>query len=288
MERDSHSPSCAMAQLSCSIPSSLLAVLEARAEGRGEGISHVVTSALSQYLEKPIHTLFQVSTSRALVAGEYSGAVSSRVLLRHGDFGLGTFEHLDGELVVLDGHVYRAESNGRVSEAPADAAAPFAVVTTFAPTVDVPLAPVDSLDALARSCDSYRHSDNLFYAFRLDGHFHHVRTRVVSPPANHGRLVDAARAQAEFEFREMDGTLVGVWSPSFTSALSIPGYHFHFLSDDRHHGGHLLVVCSTGPVRMRMEPLADFHLALPENESFLNADLNESTAAELAAAEHAH
>jgi hypothetical protein len=69
----------------------------------GESLSHIVTAALSQYLNKPIHTLFQVSTSGALVAGIYSGAVSSGPILQHGDFGLGAFENLDGEMVILDG-----------------------------------------------------------------------------------------------------------------------------------------------------------------------------------------
>jgi acetolactate decarboxylase len=70
-------------------------------------------------------------------------------------------------------------------------------------------------------------------------------------------------------------------------SFSIPGYHFHFLSDDRRHGGHLLE-CSTAPLRLRREELRNFHLALPENESFLKADLSKNAADELAYAEQAH
>ena len=275
-----------MVVLNCNIPASLLGALTRAADG-GESVSHIVTAALSQYLNAPIHTLFQVSTSGALVAGLYSGAVSSGLILEHGDFGLGTFENLDGEMVVLDGHVYRVQGNGKVSEAPADAAAPFAVVTRFAPQLDLEMASADSLDALTGLCNEHRSSNNIFYAFRLDGQFHHVRTRAVNPPKDHGRLIDAAKAQAEFEFSEIQGTLVGLWSPGFSSAFSIPGYHFHFISDDRQHGGHLLA-CSTGPLRLRMEALTDFRLALPENESFLKADLSKNAADELAYAEKAH
>ena len=85
----------------------------------------------------------------------------------------------------------------------------------------------------------------------------------------------------------MAGTLVGLWSPGFSSAFSVPGYHFHFLSEDRQHGGHLLD-CTAGPLRLRMEALTDFHLALPEIESFLKADLSRNAANELAYAEQAH
>src|ERR1700734_1177338 len=125
-----------MAVLNCTLPASLFSALTRAADG-GESVSHIVAAALSQYLNKPIHTLFQISTSGALVAGIYSGAVSSGLILQHGDFGLGTFANLDGEMVVLGGRVYRVQGNGMVSEAPADATAPFAVVTTFSPEVDL-------------------------------------------------------------------------------------------------------------------------------------------------------
>jgi acetolactate decarboxylase len=76
-------------------------------------------------------------------------------------------------------------------------------------------------------------------------------------------------------------------SPGFSSAFSILGYHFHFLSQDRLHGGHLLS-CSAGALWLRMERLTDFHLALPADEGFLRADLSRNAAAELAYAEQAH
>jgi acetolactate decarboxylase len=276
-----------MLEINVRIPASLKAALDAEIAKTGASVSSIVTSSLAQYFGTTVHTLFQVSTSGALVAGIYEGAVSAGMILQHGDFGLGTFENLDGEMVVLDGHVYRVQGTGKVSEVTQDALAPFAVVTRFAPEVDLELAPTDSLSALTRRCDDHRQSNNIFYAFRLDGHFHHVRTRAVSRPAGHGRLVDAAKAQAEFEFSEMQGTLVGLWSPGFSSAFSIPGYHFHFLSQDRLHGGHLLT-CSAGALRLRMETLTDFHLALPADEGFLRADLSRNAAAELAYAEQAH
>lgn len=276
-----------MLEINVSIPAFLKAALDAEIAKTGASVSSIVTSSLAQYLGTKVHTLFQVSTSGALVAGIYEGTVSAGVILQHGDFGLGTFENLDGEMVVLDGHVYRVQGTGKVSEVAQDALAPFAVVTRFAPEVDLELAPTDTLAALTGRCDDYRRSDNIFYAFRLDGHFHHVRTRAVSPPADHGRLIDAAKAQAEFEFNDIQGTLVGLWSPGFSSAFSILGYHFHFLSQDRLHGGHLLS-CSAGALRLRMERLTDFHLALPADEGFLRADLSRNAAAELTYAEQAH
>jgi acetolactate decarboxylase len=276
-----------MANLDTIIPSSLQAALNAEIERSKGTLSSVVTSALSQYLGVRVHTLFQVSTSGALVAGLYEKEVDVKSILEHGDFGLGTFANLDGEMVVLDGRVYQVQGTCRVSEASPDAGAPFAVVTRFSAQTDVETEPVASFKDLEACCDKFRNSGNIFYAVRLDGHFKRVRTRAVSPPPPGTRLVDAAKAQSEFTLTNIDGTLVGLWSPGFSSAFSIAGYHFHFLSNDRQHGGHVLAV-DAERLRLRIEALTDFHLALPESEAFLKADLSKNTAEELAYAEQAH
>jgi acetolactate decarboxylase len=276
-----------MPKVTADIPASLKSVLDDEIAKTNGSESSVITAALAQYLKTAIHTLFQISTSGALVAGVYSGAVSVKGILDHGDFGLGTFANLDGEMVILEGHVYQVQGTGRVSEAPLDAGAPFAVVTRFSPQVDVEIGPIATFSDLKRDCDALRTSGNIFYAFRLDGPFKVMRTRAVNPPQQGTRLVDAAKAQSEFRFTDVTGTLVGLWSPGFSSAFSVSGYHFHFLSEDRQEGGHLLE-CASGLLRLRMEPLTDFHLALPETESFLKADLSKNTADELAYAEEAH
>jgi acetolactate decarboxylase len=276
-----------MAELTVSIPASLESALDAEIRRAGGTASSVVTKALAQHLDISVHTLFQVSTSGALVAGVYDREVNVKSILDHGDFGLGTFANLDGEMVVLDGNVYQVQGTGRVSAATPDAGAPFAVVTRFEPDIDTLTPPMGSFKELEAHCDQYRKSGNIFYAVRLDGHFDRVRTRAVNPPSPGTRLVDAAKAQTEFTFEDIAGTLVGLWSPGFSSAFSIAGYHFHFLSDDRQHGGHLLDVAA-GPLQLRVEALTDFHLALPESEAFLKADLSKNTAEELAYAEQAH
>lgn len=258
--------------------------LTRRAETNGRAVSSLVSEALASYLGAPLHTLFQVSTSGSLVEGVYSEAVTCATILQHGDFGLGTFTDLDGEMVVLDGVIYRVQGSGNVSQAAPDAGAPFAVVTRFSPSGDVPAGPVASFQDLVRLCDGHRRSDNLFYAFRLDGKFTHARTRAVSPPPDHGRLLDAAKTQKEFDFHDAAGTLVGIYSPGFSGAFSIPGYHFHFLSDDRAQGGHVLDVAAAS-LRLRVEELSAFHLALPETETFLRADLSKDAAADLKQAE---
>lgn len=268
----------------CDVPASLIAKLRERSGRTDLSPSFLVRAALAEFLKTPLHTLFQVSTSRALVKGTYSGAVTCETLLAHGDFGLGTFEGLDGEMVVLEGAAYRATASGQVTKASGDAAAPFAVVTCFSPTMEQELHSVSSFDELEKLCDAHRRSDNLFYAFRVDGTFKSVQTRAVSPPKHHGNLLDAAKAQQEFKFSNVEGTLVGIYSPAFSDAFSVPGHHFHFLSTDRTEGGHLLEV-SGDALRLQAEELNDFHLVLPENEEFLKVDLSKDVTSDLKKAE---
>ena len=261
--------------------------LEALSNETGEPIPQLVADALSRGLGIPVHTLFQVSTSGALVQGIYERAVSSTFLLNYGDFGIGTFDNLDGEMVVLDGVIYQVRSDGTVKKIVDDTGTPFAIVVKFAADQDQAIASASSFEELRAICDRYRDSDNLFYAFRIDGHFDHIHTRAMKATLKGLPLAKAAAIQPEFDFRDIRGTLVGIWAPQFASALNVVGYHFHFLSEDRTKGGHLLE-CSGTNLRVRVEKLNDFHLSLPESEEFLRADLTKDASKDLAYAEQPH
>lgn len=276
-----------MPTLNCEISHDLQIALEKRSKVTGESITRIVTTSLSRSLETPVHTLFQVSTSGALVQGIYERAVSSTFLLNYGDFGLGTFDNLDGEMVVLDGIIYQVRSDGAAIRIVDDTGTPFAVVVHFLPDQDQTIEGASSFGELTKICDQYRDSENLFYAFRIDGHFEHVRTRAMKATLDGLPLAQAAAIQPEFDFEDISGTLVGLWSPTFSSSLNIAGYHFHFLSEDRTRGGHLLE-CTGKNLRVLVERLNEFHLSLPESEEFLRADLTKDTAKDLAYAEQAH
>jgi acetolactate decarboxylase len=269
------------------ISKSLQSALEKLSRETGEPISHLISSALAHCFDVPQHTLFQISTSGALVQGVYERAVSSRFLLNYGDFGLGTFENLDGEMVVLDGAIYQVRSDGRVLKIVDDVGTPFAVVTHFTADQDHTIENASTFEKITELCDEYRDSANLFYAIRIDGRFAHIHTRAMAATLDGLPLAKAAAIQPEFEFSDVEGTLVGIWAPQFSSTLNIAGYHFHFLSEDRTKGGHLLE-CSGKNLRVRVERLNDFHLSLPESEEFLQADLTRDTSKDLAYAEQAH
>ena len=230
------------------------------------------------------HTLYQVSTATALVEGIYQGAVRVGTLREHGDLGLGTFENLDGEMVIVDGHFFQVRSDGSVQECGDDVLSPFAVITRFAPDAAVTIDQCPDMNHLTSRFDALRNSDNIFFALRVDGQFDYVHTRAMCRTEEGVPLVQAAAVQPEFEFHDVSGTLVGFWTPEYAKTLNVPGYHLHFISTDRKSGGHLLQ-CRGANLRLQIQREGNYRIALPETEDFLKADLRRDPAPDLAKAE---
>jgi len=273
-------------QLSCTLSAGLWAVLQEHSRKTNEPVSHIVSRALAEYLQVSHSTLYQVSTATALVEGVYQGAVRVRTLREHGDLGLGTFENLDGEMVIVDGRFFQARSDGSVTEVDDNVLAPFAVITRFAPDPAIVMQQCPDLSHLLAQFDQLRHSDNFFFALRVEGHFSYVRTRAMCRTEEGVPLIQAAAVQPEFEFRDVLGTLVGFWTPEYAKTLNVPGYHLHFLSADHKSGGHLLE-CSGLNLRLQIQREGDYRVALPETEDFVKADLRRDPGADLAKAEGA-
>ena len=273
-----------MPTLTVVIPSSLDVAARETASNRGISLDNLVGVALGECLESNRHRMYQISTSTALVDGVAQGAVSSQTLLEHGDFGLGTFENLDGEMVIVDGAIYQVRGDGSVKRREDDFTIPFAVVTRFQKEETFEPKGINCLKDLELACDPHRESNNLFYALKVEGVFEAVHARAVSSITPGTRLVDAAKKQKEFYFSNVEGTLIGLWSPVYSSSFNVPGYHFHFISKDRTKGGHVLQ-CRAKILRVGLQMLCEYDIRLPNSGTFLTADLSKDPAAELAKAE---
>jgi len=271
-----------MANLAVTIPSSIEVAARQLSTQRNTSLDNLVGAALREYLLSSPRRMFQISTSTALVEGVYAGSVLSSTLLEHGDFGVGTFEGLDGEMVILDGEIYQAAGN--VRRRSDDFLVPFASVTHFREDAVVQIEKVACLKDIELACDPHRVSGNLFYAIRVDGVFDAIHARAVHPVPRGNRLLDAAQAQLEFHFQNVEGTLVCLWSPRYSSSFSVPGYHFHFISKDRTKGGHVLD-CSAQQLRAHIQIVSEYDVRLPEAGSFLTADLSRDPASDLAKVE---
>lgn len=226
--------------------------------------------------EHAAHVAFQASTLAALLDGAYDGDLTIGELRRHGDLGLGTFDALDGEMIVLDGEVWRARVDGSITRAPDDARTPFAVVTWFTP--DATIAVEEALEqeellALATSTAGGRlrstegeatgsHAETTL-ALRFDGRLDAVHARSVPPQRKpYLPLAEAAATLREFHLGPVDGSLAGFVFPSWAGGVELPGAHLHAITADRSRGGHVLHA-RVGPGVLQVAVVSDLHLELP-------------------------
>jgi acetolactate decarboxylase len=227
----------------------------------------------------------QVSTIDALMTGVYDGPTTLGELRGKGDFGLGTFAALDGEMVLLDGVFYQVTSTGDVRRPGPDVRTPFAAVTFFKADRVAPLTPGMDFKVFTSETPGSFPTRNSFYAVKITGRFKMVKTRSVPAQQRPYRpLTEIVRTQPVFDFADVAGTMVGFWCPSFVKGVNVPGYHLHFLRADGKKGGHVLDFV-VDKATMEIDDSREFSLILPDDAAFDNANLEPDRTIELKAVE---
>jgi len=230
----------------------------------------------------PENRVTQRSTIDALLAGVYDGSMSCGELLEYGNFGIGTFDHLDGEMIVLDGEVYQIKSDGKVYKPELNIMTPFATVCSFRPDMTFTIPDGTDYNGLELFIDNRAPNQNEFIAIKLTGKFSRMKVRSVpSQEKPYSPLVEVTKNQTVFEVEDVQGTIVGFRSPPFVKGINVPGYHCHFISADRNQGGHILdceIISGIGEV----DSCNRFLLILPEDsDSLEDIDLSLDRSVEL-------
>lgn len=221
----------------------------------------------------------QVSVINALMLGQYDGVVSIGELLSYGDFGVGTLDHLDGELIVVDGRAYQVRGDGRVLSVPSTRSTPFATVVQFRAqdSLECPKAnALSELDAFVAGSTGHANS---FVALRVETTFDSITLRSVDrqePP--YRPLGEVAKEQNEWTHQNVRGTLVGIRAPQWVSGLNVPGTHWHFLSDDRRVGGHVLD-CTYQSATVRYQVCDEWLIKFDRSRGFDTLDLRRDQSA---------
>ena len=176
-------------------------------------------------------TLYQVSTLDALMQGVYNGEISLKSLLSHGDFGIGTFDALEGEMVVLDGSVYQVLVSGEINEPEGTVKTPFAMITEFSPDIQSDIDNIDNYAQLTDKVYALLPSDNIFYAIKVEGTFPYIKTRSVAKQTEpYPKLAEVTSDQQVFEFHDAKGTLIGYWCPCLyqrRQSFRLPTFTFY-------------------------------------------------------------
>jgi acetolactate decarboxylase len=226
-----------------------------------------VVIALATGCATPHNTVTQFSTIDALLAGAYDGQVPCRKITHYGNLGIGTFDQLDGELVLLDGRVFQVKADGKAHPAETTATTPFAAVVCFQPQITQPTVSGTTFSGFQEQVNALATNRNALCAIRVRGKFRFVKTRSVPAQTKpYPPLVEVTRNQPVFDLVNQEGTLVGFRLPDYVKGINVPGYHVHFLSADHQAGGHVLdFTLDQGTIELA--PCYQLQLLLPKDQS---------------------
>ena len=227
------------------------------------------------------NTMYQVSTLQALAMGYTRPIITVRELLQHGDSGLGTFENVDGEMIVADGHCYRADEKGSVTEIPPETGVSFSSVTFLQTERREDLTEITGIEPLKSLLTvkiEERFGLNSMHIVRIDGYFEEVKARAENGfHSQHVSLKDIlAKTQKDFVFRNLSGTLICVYFPDYMDGINMPGWHFHFISADRTRGGHVFDLHMTNGEAI-IDKIQCLTIQLPTDPAFDTYALKEAS-----------
>lgn len=231
-------------------------------------------------------TLYQVSTIDALMQGVYDGVQPVGETKKHGDFGIGTFDALEGEMIVIDGIVYQAKADGGIYPVPDNTTTPFATVTYFEPDIYVTTGQPVNFSVFTTEMSARLPSQNMVYAVRMHGTFPTMKIRAITAQQKpYPVLTDAAKNQSVYLYTNSTGTVVGFYIPVFFRGINVVGYHLHFIGDDRHNGGHILDFEVPANTMVEYDITPTFEMLLPTNGAFTGVDLSQDLSEGLARVE---
>jgi acetolactate decarboxylase len=218
--------------------------------------------------------LFQTTPFITLNNGYFDGDVPLSTLKKHGDFGLGTFDALNGEMIILGDQIYQVKSDGKVYPADDKWLTPFAEVTYLDEDIKIDIGSIGNFEALQKFIDNKLPTLNTIYAIQLKGTFPWVKTRSVPPfKKPYPTLTEAVKSQSVFELNNVSGTIVGFRAPAYIGSLNVAGYHFHFITDDRKAGGHLLDLKFDKATAI-IDDTGYYYMEIPSNSEINRANLN--------------
>lgn len=224
-------------------------------------------------------TIFQSSPIEALMKGYMNGDFKVGDITKYGDLGLGTFNGVNGEMIVLDGKVYQVKYDGKVYMPSAEVKTPFAAVTFFQPDTEIVSSKEMNLSELDKFIDASLSSQNNIYAFKISGNFTYMKTRSeMKQEKRYTNLVDVLKNQKIFKFGNIKGDIVGFKFPGYLSGVNAKGFHFHFIDEKRDAGGHVLGL-KTGKIKIEIEKITDLKMMIPSGKNYEDLNLGKEGAA---------
>jgi acetolactate decarboxylase len=223
-------------------------------------------------------SLYISGTYGSLSRGVYDGDVTIADLTRQGDFALGNFNAIDGEMVAVDGKYYRIGPGGLLNSVDDNMRMPNTTATFFKAdkviTIDKPM----SYQELQQYINGHLPTQNIFYAIKLNGKFESIKARTLTKmnqPYPSTPYSTITQNEPTFNFDNVDVVMAMTIGPTQMKELVYPGYHAHFISSDGKSGGHVI----DGRISKglaEVEFLPEFTVILPQNSKYYQADFTAS------------
>jgi|DEB0MinimDraft_6_1074348.scaffolds.fasta_scaffold66667_2 acetolactate decarboxylase len=195
----------------------------------------------------------QIGTYDYLVSPDYDGLAPLGDATNGTTIGLGTFDHLNGELVMLGGTIYRVPTTGVPVEVSPSTRTPFVQAVDFTPQAKERVPRGTKCADLGPIITNLASTTNGIIAVRVRGTFTALTTRSVPRQSKpYPPLSQVVAEQVEFDLGRTKATLVGFWQGPSMAGIGAPGLHLHGLTADREAGGHVLS-CTVGKARLAVQ-----------------------------------
>ncbi len=186
--------------------------------------------------------LYQYSHAFIFEQKKYDGHYPAGNLKKHGNIGLGTFNGLNGELVMLEGECYQCIPKKPVKIAADDVLIPWGVVTAFTDNASkTTLENITHFSQLESKLSELTDMHNAPYVFHIQAEFNHLLLRqVIKQEKPYILSLEEVYAESPPEnIGPITADLVGFYIPEFMQGLQPKGLHFHGVTTDKQSGGHL-------------------------------------------------
>lgn len=233
-------------------------------------------------------TINQIALLQSLTLGHFQGSMTVGEWKKLGDTGIGTFEGLNGEMIVLDGVVYQGDQNCNAKIMSDKVKIPFSNITFFDKDFSVKLNNIANKTALEKTLNKSvsKHGANNFYMVKIPAEYKKILIRSEAGQKKpYPTLVEALKTQKEVTLKNIRGTIVGLYCPAYMSSLNSVGWRFHFISDDKKFAGHVLDMnIKSGDAQF--DKTAKFELYLPKDKNFHKLNLGQDLREDIRKAEN--
>lgn len=221
---------------------------------------------------------YHYSIWEAFVNKIYDGTLKASELKEKGDIGLGSYNALDGELIMLDGVLYEDLGDGHVIVVNDSTKIAYANAAFYNEDKSFILENTPSYDALRGQLNQQIGSKYFFYVFKNLGTFN--KLKLGGAPKQEGPYTEGLDVlipnRPKWNKENITGTKVGFFCPELIGQINVAGYHLHFVSDDKKAAGHVMEFIDASNLTGGFRKISKYQFDLPDTKEYEDVNLEKT------------